>query len=135
LEEILRRFGFTPRRRWLLKGLRSAVQAYWAAGIEEIFLDGSFCTEKPDPEDIDGYWVEPDPDVYDRIDPYWVDFEPVLVPGLRKWKWRMWIDHGLEFYIHPAMRAAPERGFPEFFREDRDGRSRELIQVVRTTTP
>ena len=60
LEEIGSRFGFTPRRRWLLKGLRAAVAAFWTAGIEEIFIDGSFCTEKPDPGDVDGYWVEPD---------------------------------------------------------------------------
>ena len=80
LEEIAKRFGFTQRRRWLLKGLRTAVKAFWAAGIEEVFIDGSLCTEKPDPGDIDGYWVEPDPGVYDRIDPYWIDFQLVLVP-------------------------------------------------------
>jgi hypothetical protein len=27
-------------------------------GIEDVFIDGSFCTEKPDPGDVDGYWVE-----------------------------------------------------------------------------
>jgi hypothetical protein len=43
--------------------------------------------------------------VYDRIDPYWIDFEMILVPPVRKWKWRMWADHGVEFFIHPAMRA------------------------------
>jgi hypothetical protein len=80
LEEIGSRFGFTPRRRWLLKGLRTAVGAFWSAGIEDIFIDGSFCTEKPDPGDVDGYWVEPDDGVYDRIDSYWIDFQMVLVP-------------------------------------------------------
>ena len=70
LEEIARHLGFTPRRRWLLKGLRTAVGAFWAAGIEEIYIDGSFCTKKPDPGDIDGYWIEPYPGVYERIDPY-----------------------------------------------------------------
>ena len=104
LEAIGSRFGFTPRRRWLLKGLRAAVTAFWKAGIEDIFIDGSFCTEKPDPGDVDGYWVEPDDGVYDRVDPYWIDFEMVLVPQIRKWKWRMWADHGVEFFIHPAMR-------------------------------
>ena len=52
LEEIGNRFGFTPRRRWLLKGLRAAVKAFWLADIEDIFIDGSFCTEKPDPGDV-----------------------------------------------------------------------------------
>src|SRR6201985_1437616 len=75
LEEIEGRFGFTPRRRWLLKGLRAAVKAFWTAGVEDIFIDGSFCTEKLDPGDVDGYWVEPDAGVYDPIDPYCIDFQ------------------------------------------------------------
>ena len=131
LEQIRKRLGFTPRRRWLLKGLRHAVEAFWAAGIEEIYIAGSFCTEKPDPGDVDGYWVEPDEHVYDRIDPYWIDFELVLVPRERRWKWRMWIDCGVEFFIHPAMRASPEMSFPVFFRQDRNGQPRGMVQIVR----
>jgi hypothetical protein len=122
---------FHAPRRWLVKGLHAAVEAFWAAGVQEIYIDGSFCTEKPDPGDIDGYWVEPDEGVYDRIDPYWIDFELVLVPLVRKWKPRMWSDYGVEFYIHTAMQATPELGFAEFFRQDRDGQPRGLIQVVK----
>ena len=133
LEEIRKRFGFTPRRRWLLKGLRSPVKAFWAAGIEEIYIDGSFCTEKPDPGDIDGYWVEPDPGVYERVDPYWIDFQLVLAHHSRKWKWRMWVEQGVEFFIHPTMEATPELGFPVFFRQDRDGRPRGVIQVIKVS--
>lgn len=101
------------------------------AGIEEIYIDGSFCTDKPDPGDIDGYWVEPDPGVYERIDQYWIDFELILVPHVRKWKPRMWVDHGVEFFIHPAMRASSEADFPDFFRHDRDGQPRGVIQVMK----
>jgi hypothetical protein len=108
------------------------VRAFWTAGIEDIFIDGSFCTEKPDPGDVDGYWVEPDDSVYDRIDPYWIDFEMIFVPHVRKSKWRMWADHGVEFFIHPAMRANPTVGFPEFFRQDREGLPRGVVQVVRS---
>jgi hypothetical protein len=131
LAEIGKRLGFTPRRRWLLKGLRKAVEAFWAAGIEEVYIDGSFCTGKPDPGDIDGYWVGPDSGVYDRLDPYWIDFDPVFIPQLRKRKWRMWAERGVEFFIHPHMKAAPEIGFPEFFRRDRDGQPRGVILVVK----
>ena len=67
----------------------------------------------------------------DRGDPYWIDFELVPVPGMRTRTWRMWVDHGVEFFVHPAMQAAPELGFPEFFRRDRDGRPRGIIQVVK----
>jgi hypothetical protein len=132
LEEIRKRFAFTPRRRWLLKGLRAAVEAFWNAGIEEIYIDGSFCMEKPDPGDVDGYWVEPDPDVYERVDPYWIDFTPVFVRTAGKWRWRMWADHGVEFFIHPAMQATEDEGFPEFFRQDRVGWPRGLIRVLRS---
>lgn len=130
LTEIASRLGFTPRRRWLIQGLRKAVAAFRAAGTEEIYIDGSFCTAKPDPADIDGYWVEPDERVYERIDAYWIDFELVFVPHLRKWKWRMWSEHGVEFFIHPSMSATPGAGFPEFFRRDREGRPRGLIRIV-----
>jgi hypothetical protein len=111
-----------------LERLASRCQCIWAAGIKDIFIDGSFCTEKPDPGDVDGYWVEPDDGVYDRIDPYWIDFELILAPRMRKW--RMWADHGVEFFIHPAMQAKPAVGFPEFFRQDREGRPRGVVQVV-----
>ena len=106
------------------------MEAFWNAGIEEIYIDGSFCTEKPDPGDVDGYWVEPDLDVYDRIDPYWIDFRPVFVRTAGKWRWRMWADHGVEFFIHPAMQATEEEGFPEFFRHDRAGLPRGVIRVI-----
>jgi len=114
-----------------MKGLRSAITAFWAAGIQEVYIDGSFCTEKPDPGDVDGYWLEPDEGVYDRIDPYWIDFESIFVPHLRKWKWRMWADHGVEFFIHPMMRANPDMAFPEFFRHDRTGQPRGVIRVMK----
>ena len=81
LAEVTKHFGFTSRRRWLIQGLRKALSAFWAAGIEEVFIDGGFCTAKPDPGDIDGYRVEPDPDVFDRIDPYWTDFTLVPIPN------------------------------------------------------
>lgn len=38
---------------------------------------------------------------------------------------------GVEFFIHPAMPATPEMGFPEFFRQDRDGQPRGVIQVIK----
>jgi hypothetical protein len=64
---------------------------------------------------VDGYWVKADDGVYDRIDSHWTDFEMILVPQVRKWKWRMRWDHGVEFFIHPAMlanRQSPFRSFP-----------------------
>lgn len=107
------------RARRLLKRLRAAVEAFWVAGIGEIYIDSSFYSEKSDPG------------VYDRIDPYWIDFAPVLVPHIRKWKWRMWAGHDAEFFIHPEMLAKADLAFPRFFRQDRDGWPRGVIRVVK----
>jgi len=105
----------------VVKGAPRRHRGFLAAGIEDIYIDGSFCTEKPDPVMSTAIGLSQTRASINRIDPYWIDFEPVLVRNLRKWKWRMWADHGVEFFIHPAMQATPELGFPEFFRQDRDG--------------
>ena len=81
---------------------------------------------------MDGYWVEPDLDVYDRLDPYWMDFTLVFVRTAGKWRWRMWADHGVEFFIHPAMQATEDEEFPKFFRHDRAGQPRGVIRVIRS---
>lgn len=94
--------------------MRVAAAAFWAAGIEDIFIDGSFCTEKLDPGDVDGYWVEPNDGVYGRIDPYWIEFEMILVPQIRKWKWRMWAGHGVEFFSIPPCAQNRRSGFRSF---------------------
>jgi hypothetical protein len=71
------------------------------------------------------------PTFMNAFDPYWIDFELVWVPRVRRWKWRMWVDHGVELFTHPAMQATPDLGFPEFFRQDRDGQPRGVIRVVK----
>ena len=35
----------------------------------------------------------------------------VFIPHVRKGKWRVWADHGVEFFIHPVMHAGPSVGF------------------------
>jgi hypothetical protein len=41
----------------LVAQLEVLVRDLWQVGIEQIFVDGSFCTDKPRPGDIDGYFV------------------------------------------------------------------------------
>ena len=41
--------------------------------------------------------MDTDAGVYDRIDPYWIDFEMILVPHVRRRKWKMWAHYGVEF--------------------------------------
>lgn len=55
-EEIESRFGGTPHRRKLLKGLKTVLLALQAAGCQSVYIDGSFVTEKEYPGDFDGCW-------------------------------------------------------------------------------
>jgi hypothetical protein len=46
----------------LVENLRIMAQQLWDEGITEIFIDGSFATDKPKPGDIDGYFVVQKPE-------------------------------------------------------------------------
>jgi len=63
------RFGGTPERQRLLKGLRKALEALRAAGCQTVYLDGSFGTSKAVPGDFDGCWdiVGVDPELLDPV--------------------------------------------------------------------
>lgn len=74
LEEAAARFATTPHRTWLFGGFTRAEEELRRAGCSTIFLDGSFITAKPHPDDFDGLWdlagVDPT-----RLDPVLLDFD------------------------------------------------------------
>jgi hypothetical protein len=49
-------FGTAPGRNLLLRGLRRALLPLARAGCETAYLDGSFVTSKPIPNDFDACW-------------------------------------------------------------------------------
>lgn len=72
-QEVEAKLGFTERRRVLIRGLRRAITALHAAGCRRVYVDGSFVTAKPDPNDFDGCWEEAGVDP-SRLDPVLLDF-------------------------------------------------------------
>ena len=72
--EVVKRFGSTARRRKLLDGLQDALKSLRAAGCQWVYLDGSFVTAKPQPNDFDGCWdiegVDPE-----SLDPVLLKFD------------------------------------------------------------
>jgi hypothetical protein len=54
--EFIKRFGFTPHRRRLLAGLKTAIKELRKAGCQRIYVDGSFVTSKEIPGDFDACW-------------------------------------------------------------------------------
>jgi hypothetical protein len=57
----------------LLIGLREALARLKAAGCRLVYLDGSFVTSKPQPEDFDACWGVTGVDV-ESLDPVFLDF-------------------------------------------------------------
>src|SRR5579875_1794955 len=55
-QEVQDEFGFTERRRNLLSGMLEAFYDLQDAGCQQVFLDGSFVTRKPEPDDFDAAW-------------------------------------------------------------------------------
>jgi hypothetical protein len=54
-------------RRYLVDNLEILVQPLWEMGIKNIFVDGSFCSAKPRPGDIDAFYELPLPEVVNEI--------------------------------------------------------------------
>lgn len=121
LAEIEARFTWNARRAELFRGLRQAIANLRAAGVAIVWVDGSFTTEKDEPDDVDGCWelapsVEAsklDAAFFDRDDPrarlrekFGVDLLPAGLP----------IDAG---------GLTPER----FFQKDRHGRAKGILLV------
>ena len=58
MEELKRRFGFSPKRRALIDdGLALSVGELVSMGVPELYVDGSFVEQDPSPGDLDGYVV------------------------------------------------------------------------------
>jgi hypothetical protein len=72
-EEIVARFGFSLRRRILLAGLRGALEALQTAGCQQVYINGSFVTNKPEPNDFDACWNIAGVEV-ELLDPVLLDF-------------------------------------------------------------
>ena len=57
LDDIEAKFGCTnDRRKLLMRGLREAALNFYEAGVRTLWIDGSFVTDKEEPNDIDGCW-------------------------------------------------------------------------------
>ena len=110
-DELHARFGTTEHRRRLLSGLIRAFQSLKAAGCRAAYVDGSFVTEKTEPQDFDVCW-EPN-----GVDPSLLD--PVLLTFASK-RAAQKAKYGGELF--PASFAATASGqvFLEFLQVDKD---------------
>lgn len=125
--EVESAFGqSSDRRRLLLKGLKEAMAIFKVANVSKIFVDGSFTTDKEEPNDIDGCWsVEGvDEQLLDRR--FW-DFE--TPEEFEKNRNEIKNEFGIDFFIAEIIEGGSGKPFPEFFQTNRDGVPKGIIQI------
>jgi hypothetical protein len=109
LAEIESRFAITPHRQALFQGFCKGVQSLWVAGCKNIYLDGSYITEKEVPGDFDACWDTVGVDLK-KLDPVLLDFT-----NKRAKQKQMF---GGEFFPSSAL-ADGTKIFIDFFQTDR----------------
>jgi hypothetical protein len=120
LSEIEARFATTPHRRWLFAGFERAVHALAVAGCATLYLDGSFVTDKPHPDDYDGCWEVTGVDLT-KLDPVLLEFANKRAAQKAKFFGEMFI---------AELPGAPGLTFLEFFQIEKfSGRPKGILRV------
>ena len=119
-QEFAARFGTTPHRQQLLKGLKSALDSLSKAGCQTVYIDGSFVTKKENPNDFDACWdlTGVDPSL---LDPILLLFDNKRVAQKVKYKGELF----------PASCRADRVGntYLDFFQIDRDGNPKGIVAI------
>jgi hypothetical protein len=119
LDEIEQVYGsLNECRKLLMRGLRDAANNFELSGVKILWVDGSFITDKEEPNDIDGCW-EYKPNVNRAI------LDPVFL-GVRK---EMKNKYGLDFFIASIIEMGSGLPFPKFFQVNRDGTEKGIIVI------
>lgn len=135
-------------RAQLVEGLAVLVTHLWAAGIDRIFVDGSFVEDKPRPGDIDGYF---ECDMHEFITGR-LAVKLNALAGEQIWDWEtrrpdpnsaknqlpMWHRYHVELYPHFGQPSGirdeygHEQPFPAAFRKRRlTYQQKGIVQIVR----
>ena|SRR5687767_2921481 len=118
--EFESRYGYTEHRRALLSGLRAALDALHAAGCRRAYVNGSFITSEPSPNDFDGCW-ESDGVDFDLLDPVLLDVTPPRTTQKAR--------YGGELFEVDSTVGGWRTALLHFFQRDRQGRPKGIIAL------
>ncbi len=99
----------------------------------EIYIDGSFCTATPVPNDIDGYWIYVKGFDRTKVDPVLLQYDVFVTdPATGSPERPMKLRYGIELYVHPIQKATLDGiTYPEFFARSRDGVPRGYVRIIK----
>jgi hypothetical protein len=111
LAEVIERFGTTEHRQNLLVGLQRGLENLRLAGCKTAYLDGSFVTDKPHPNDFDVCWDTT------NVNPVLLEPELLLFRHARA---EQKAKYGGEFIpSNITARLKPQQTYLEFFQLDK----------------
>lgn len=120
-QEFVERFGTTPHRQRLLRGLKSAIDSLSKAGCLVVYIDGSFVTEKENPNDYDGCWE------ITGVDPYLLD--PILL-NFNNGQAAQKIKYLGELFPAQTLEGMTGKTFLEFFQVDKNTGNQKGIVAI-----
>ena len=121
LDEIEAVYGrSTDRRKLLMQGLRDAAENLEKSGVRRIWVNGSFITDKDEPNDIDGCWEYNDLMDLNVVDPVFLSMNSR--EDVKK-------KYGLDFFIAQQIEGGSGKPFPKFFQVNREGEPKGIIFV------
>lgn len=121
INEIERRFAVSDRRRKLFSGLSRSLENLFLAGSPQIFLDGSYVTDKPMPNDYELCWDTDFVNV-NILDPIFLVFDNGREAQKEKY-------FG-EFFPALMMEGVSGKPFLEFFQTDKhSGKKKGIIRL------
>lgn len=126
-EEVSKRFGGSARRETLLQGLLQAAMNLRTAGARVLWLDGSFTTNKEEPDDWDGVWDPTNADLT-KIDPVLID-QADLAAG----RYRQKAKYGGELLV--GVETSTGMPFQMFFQLDKNGDPKGIVRLDLRTLP
>lgn len=124
LEELREKMGWSRKRRELLEGLEEALELMSTGGVVQVYLDGSFVTDKDRPNDIDGCYDLAEDVTAENLGRLAPIFPPN--PGGRAEAKRRF---GVDFFPAAATELGSGQPFLRFFQTDREGRERGVLSV------
>jgi hypothetical protein len=126
LDDIERVYGrANERRKQLMHGLRETAEQFVRAGVETIWINGSFVTDKETPNDIDGCWKYTPSVAIDKLDPVFLQHS----------RHAMKDKYGLDFFIANIIEAGSGLPFPKFFQVNRDGEPKGILVATLGEAP
>ena len=121
IQEIDDRFAINAKRILLFDGLRFALDNLFKAGCKQVFLDGSYVTEKPIPSDYEICWDTTD------VNPVVLDPVMLIFSNGRAAQKQKYLG---EFFPVSMVEGNSGKPFLEFFQIDKySGESKGIIRL------